>query len=271
MNLTDADRTIIIADDEQEIYIRTSGGSYGLRLSRRGNMTIQFYTQYQGVAEDFAKRTLTKLKTTFSHWDTRIDDDIIIVSAVDNALLKTYETFDPDKGNIAPYLSRIVHNEVINELKKELKELNATINGDMTSAQENELTIGKMVERIPDDVMDDLENKLRMAIGMLPEKERIILSLYLDNPDTYAEEAAQRLNITKDNVYLRKNRILTKIPSLMGVSREDYQNMHETYTSHYIGFMTARTSEPLLSDDQERLVSKLYDIIRHRLGNHDKM
>ena len=227
-----------------------------------------FYAQYKGIAEDFAKSCLSKLKRTFSYWDSRIDDDIIIVSAVDNALLKTFRTFDPDKGNIAPYLSRIVHNEVISELKKELKALNATINGDMTSVKDNDITIGKMVERIPDDVMDDLKNKLRMAIGMLPEKERIILSLYLEDPGTYAEKAAQRLNITKDNVYLRKNRILTKIPALMGVSREDYQNMHETYTSHYIGFMTARTSEPLPDDAQERLVSKLYDIICHMIGKY---
>lgn len=227
-----------------------------------------FYSQYQEIAENFAKRTLTKLKNTFSHWDARIDDGIIIMSAVDNALLKTYRTFNPDKGDIAPYLSHIVHNEVISELKKELRALNATItiNGNMTPDQDNDITIGKMVERIPDDVMDDLKNKLRMAIEMLPEKERIILSLYLDDPGTYAEKAAQRLNITKDNVYLRKNRILTKIPSLMGVSREDYQNMHETYPSHYIGFLTVRTPEPLPSDDQERLVSKLYDIIIHVLG-----
>lgn len=226
-----------------------------------------FYAQYQGVAEDFAKRTLTKLKSTFSHWDTRIDDDIIIVSAVDNALLKTHKAFDPDKGNIAPYLSRIVHNEVINELEKELKALNATTNGDMTSAQENDII--KMIERIPDDVMDDLENRLRMAIGMLPEKERIILSLYLDNPNSYAEEASQRLNISKENVYLRKTRILSKIPSLMGVSREDYQNMHETYTPHYMGFLTVGQSEAL-PGAKERLASKLYDIICQNLSKRDQ-
>lgn len=242
--------------------------AYGITIKTSNHMLNfdTFYKQYHETTKDFAKRTLTKLKNAFPHWDARIDDGIIIMSAVDNALLKTYRTFDPDKGNIAPYLSRIVHNEVISELKKELKALNATINEDMTSVKDNDITIGKMVERIPDDVMDDLKNKLRMAIGMLPEKERIILSLYLEDPGTYAEKAAQRLNITKDNVYLRKNRILTKIPSLMGVSREDYQNMHETYTSHYIGFMTVRTPETLPDDDQERLVSKLYDIIIHRLG-----
>ena len=230
----------------------------------------QFLAQDYNLALESARYNLNRIKSTSKFWDDRINEDDIIREAAKNSLEKTFNNYNPTRG-AAPetLLTNIVRNEVVNELKKASKFLG--VRGKLTEKQEKEYTFSEMVEQIPDDAMEDLKGKLRSAILKLEPIDQAILGFFLDDPRTFVEKSTKALNITANNVSVRKSRVLAQLPSLMRVSKADYRDMYRNTEYISFGFIQARSNNvakrpytnpvyPMF--DLDSTVSKLYDALR---------
>lgn len=229
-----------------------------------------FCDQYFKQAMSSAKYHLDNIKNKSSYWDNRIDEDAIVGDAVSVALEKAFLSFDPSRGTKpTTLLLNIVHNEVVNALRRETKEL--AHQRDMTARQEKEYTISQMVERIPDDSMDNLIQKLREAIMQLPPIEQGILDFYLADPRSYIDKSVAALHMAPNAVSVRKNRALKRLPDLMGVSRKEYVDLYEERPT--IGLVQNKVRaagvfiNPIYSQfDLDGTVSRLYNVLNEARG-----
>lgn len=188
-----------------------------------------FCMLYYDQAMASAKYHLNKIKGSFHHWDERIDEDVICVDAVMEALQKAFVKFDPSRGSsLTTFLSRIVHNELVNELERETKSLSAQSN--ISTHQEAEYTFRNIVSAIPESTMDGLKVRLRSAILKLSPIDQSILGFFLEDPESFVSKSVESLGVTPGFVSVHKNRALAKLPSLMGMTANDYFDLYEDHT-----------------------------------------
>lgn len=85
------------------------------------DMTWQeFSSLYYKQVVEMAHKYLHKMKSQSGFWDRRIDEDILCENAAIDALESGYNKFDSDRGKThIEYMSRIIHNNVVDELEKE--------------------------------------------------------------------------------------------------------------------------------------------------------
>lgn len=81
-----------------------------------------FASLYYGQLKDIAHKYLYNMKNKSACWNGRINEEDICENATVDALEAAYINFDGKKGK-GPivYMSSIVHNNIVNELKNEQK------------------------------------------------------------------------------------------------------------------------------------------------------
>lgn len=178
----------------------------------------EFCELYYDTARKQAVTNVNKMRGKLGEFDPHVDVDYVIDSATLEALQKTYTSFDASRGTkITSFLSTIVHNEVVDELKRQTKE--AGIKDDV----ENLKTI---VREFSDDPSAEararLIPRLMAAIEKLSPADQVILYNYLEDRSGYVTRSAQALQVSDNYISVRLFRILKKLPKLMEMSREDY-------------------------------------------------
>ncbi len=226
-----------------------------------------FCSLYYEQAMGYAQYHISRLRRSLPRWDERIDEEALTVDAAMEALQKVFTRFEPARGaSLGTFLSRVVHNELLREFERETKSL-AMLN-DVSAGEEAEYSLGSLSARIPDNALDNLKQRLRAAILKLSPLDQCILEFFLEDPGTFIDRAVKELNVTRSFVSIHKCRALDKLPSLMGISAEDYYEMYDEPT-----FMSrkpekvpssapSRYRNPIFPEfDIESTVSKLYDAI----------
>lgn len=190
------------------------------------DMTWQeFSSLYYEQVVEMAHKYLHKMKSQSGFWDRRIDEDILCENAAIDALESGYNKFDPDRGKThIEYMSRIIHNNVVDELKKEQKSLSML--GTLSDSDEACYTFEEIVPRIPEMDMDKLKKCLDEAIKQLSPIDQCILGCFLANPKTFVAESMKKLNISANIISVRKKRALEQLPKLMKMNKTDYHDMH---------------------------------------------
>jgi len=226
-----------------------------------------FCAKYYEQAMKNAKYHLDKYKASAPYWDKRIDEESIKIDAAVIALEKTYEKYDPTKGaGYKVLLGNIVGHEVVNELRRVPKLV--TSMHELSASQEKEATFRNIASLIPKDNMINLKERLHDAILKLSPIDQCILGFYINNPKTFIEESVEALHIPANVISVRKSRALMKLPSLMGVSRSDYLDMHEDCPTLIFGMMQNQETKTIIVNpvypqfDLANTVDKTYEAIR---------
>ncbi len=183
----------------------------------------EFCELYFDEAKRYADIHLAKHIEKNGAPNRRVDLSYVKDAAVLAALEKTFTHFDASRGTkITTYLSRIVHNEVIDELTRQSKE----------AAQEQDLDDVKTAIRAwsADEPARDnrqLILRLRAAVDKLSPSDQIILNYYLMDKKTYIARSVQALGTSENYVSLRRFQIFQRLPRLMEMTREQYLRYHE--------------------------------------------
>ena len=183
----------------------------------------EFCELYFDEAKRYADIHLAKHIEKNGAPNRRVDLSYVKDAAVLAALEKTFTHFDASRGTkITTYLSRIVHNEVIDELTRQSKE----------AAQEQDLDDVKTAIRAwsADEPARDnrqLILRLRAAVDKLSPSDQIILNYYLIDKKTYIARSVQALGTSENYVSLRRFQIFQRLPRLMEMTREQYLRYHE--------------------------------------------
>ena len=178
----------------------------------------EFCELYYPTAKKDAEINLHKQIGKNGDTNKRVDRNYVIDAAVLAALEKTYTHFDASRGaKITTYLSRVVHNEVVDEFVRESK----------AAARQDDIDdIKTAVRAYSDDISpeakDELIARLRIAIAKLSPSDQIILSFWLEDKSSYVARSVEALGTSESYVTLRRFRIFKAIPKLMGMTREDY-------------------------------------------------
>ena len=189
----------------------------------------EFCGLYFETAKKYAETQLLKMRGKLGEFDAHVDVDYVIDSAVLEALQKTYASFDESRGaKITSFLHTIVHNEIVDELKKQTKE---------AGMQRDVDNMKSIVEGLSDGPTHDFSSearaklipRLHMAIEKLSPAEQIILYNYLEDKSTYIDRSVAQLQVSENYVSVRRNRILEKLPKLMEMTREDYLRFLDNY------------------------------------------
>ena len=220
------------------------------------NMTWnEFCELYYASARNSAEVYLRKMlggKAAVSlngHAEARlVDVEYVRDAAVLKALEKAYKHFDASKGvKITTYLSKIIHNEIVDELEKAKKE--ADIKQDIDDVKS---AVGDYVTDDSVEARARLVPRLVAAIAKLSSSDQVILNYYLEDKSTYVENASRDLNTSKGYISVRKHRILHMLPTLMELTPAEYRglcydaepdfepalaSLNKT-TLHYISFST---------------------------------
>lgn len=234
----------------------------------------EFCSLYYDQAIASAQYHLAKIKGSSSHWDERIDEEVIKVDAVMEALQKAFAKYDPTRGaSLVTFLSRLVHNELVDELEREQRSL-ASAHG-ISARQEAEYSLNDMLPRIPDAAMENLKERLRNAILKLSPIDQSILGFFLEDPHTFIQRSVEALNVSSNFVSVHKNRALSRLPALMGITTQDYFDLYEDHT--YAGAKSRKAARPGIVShrnpvcpqfDLDATVNKLHEAIMDAIGKN---
>lgn len=185
----------------------------------------EFCELYYDTARQYAEINLKKLRKRLGEFDPHVDVDYVLDSATLKALEKAYTSFDAGRGRITTFLSTVVHNEMVDELRKQTRE----------AGQQRDIDdVRQAVREFTDD--DDsadarakLIPRLMAAIDRLSPDDQVILFNYLEDPSDYVSRSAQALHISENYVSVRRNRIFKMLPKLMEMTREEYRRFCAEY------------------------------------------
>ena len=178
----------------------------------------EFCELYYETAKKAAEVHLHSLLARKGQPNKHVDLGYVVDAAVLAALEKTYTHFDASRGaKISTYLSRIVHNAVVDEYVRESK----------AAAQQDDIEDLKIgIRAYSDDLSPEAKEKLiarmRTAIAKLSPSDQVILSFWLEDKSTYVARSAEALGTTESYIAVRRHRIFNALPRLMSMTREDY-------------------------------------------------
>ena len=188
-----------------------------------------YYDTAKKSAEFYLQKQVRKLKGV----DRRVDLDYVRDSAALTAMEKAYAHFDASRGaKITTFLSTLVHNEIVDQLEKESKA--AAVQQDIDDVK----TAVKALKALADEAPSDAESaaaraklipRLRAAIDKLSPGDQIILNYYLEDKDTYVAKSVHALQVSENYVSVRRHRIFKQLPSLMEMTKSDYQRFCYDY------------------------------------------
>ena len=183
-----------------------------------------FCEQYFDTAKRYASIHLRRMKEKQGAFDRRVDEDYVMDAAVLAALEKTYTHFDSSRGaKITTYLSNLVHNELVDEVRKESRQAAVQDNLDDVKAYVRTLSAGG-ADGPSTEAIEQLIPLLKSAIERLSPSDQVILNYYLEDKSSYITKATETLHVERNYVSLRCHRIMKLLPKLMGMSRNDYLN-----------------------------------------------
>lgn len=182
----------------------------------------EFCERYYETARQTARLYLERQRQKLGGFHRRVDTDYVLDSAVLSGLERTYRNFSSARGvRITTFMSKIIHNEIVDELTRESRE--ATRKDDLealrTAAQING-------ESISEEKREQLLSRLTAAIQKLSPSDQVILNYYLEGLPSYAERASSDLGVSPNYVAVRRGRIFSLLPKLMGISREQYSALY---------------------------------------------
>ena len=217
--------------------------------------------KYYDFAVQRASNCFKRKKGSSAFWDNRIEEENVVRDAAIDALQNVYTKYDPDKGALESYLSRAVHNEVVDKLEKEMKCLSMV--KDITLEQEKEYTLDDLASSVSS------EN----ARKELKPVDQVILAYFIDDPSSFVDRAAEELGIPRGRVSVRKTRAIETLSRLLEKSVEDYDEsvfFRLPYSSFETEFMqravmvrpVERYRNPVCPDfDLDKTVRKICDAI----------
>lgn len=205
----------------------------------------EFCERYYETARQTARIYLERQRKKLGGFHRMVDEDYVRDSAVLAALEKTYQNYNATRGvKITTFLSRIIHNEIVDELKRESKD--AARKDDLEALRKAVQTYG---ESPSEEKREQLLARMTAAIRLLSPSDQIILNYYLEDQSTYVENSVKELGVTPNYVSVRRIRIFSLLPKLMNLSREQYAafcyDSDDTLRSFHSRniFTTAITSE----------------------------
>ena len=180
-------------------------------------------------AEIYLQKQVRKLKGV----DRRVDLDYVRDSAALTAMEKAYAHFDASRGaKITTFLSTLVHNEVVDQLEKESKA--AAVQQDIDDVKTAVKALKALADEAPSDTGSSdarakLIPRLRAAIDKLSPGDQVILNYYLEDKDTYVAKSVHALQVSENYVSVRRHRIFKLLPTLMEMTKADYQRFCYDY------------------------------------------
>ncbi len=230
-----------------------------------------YMAKYYDFAVQRASNCFKRKKGSSAFWDNRIEEENIVRDAAIDALQNVYTKYDPDKGALESYLSRAVHNEVVDKLEKEMRFLSMV--KDITLEQEKEYTLDDLASSVSSAVMLNLKDRLENAMKELKPVDQVILAYFIDDPSSFVDRAAEELGIPRGRVSVRKTRAIETLSRLLEKSVEDYDEsvlFKLPYSSFETEFMqrtvmarpVERYRNPVCPDfDLDKTVGKICDAI----------
>ena len=190
-----------------------------------------FCEQYFDIAKRYARIHLQRMKERHGEYDRRVDEDYVMDAAVLAALEKTYALFDSSRGaRITTYLSTLVHNELVDEIRKETK--HAAVQEDLDDVKAYVRTLSASGPEGPSaDALEQLIPLLKSAIERLSPSDQVILNYYLEDKSSYISKSTETLHVERNYVSLRCHRIMKLLPKLMGMSRNDFLDYCDEHES----------------------------------------
>ena len=190
------------------------------------NLTYEeFVDLYYGYARERAEINLAGFRKNSDGFDKNIDLDYIVSAAVLTTLRKVYEKYDASRGaSIKTFISDIVHNEVVDELERETK--GASKKADLDDLKKAIRDLGQDDSR---EARLSLVPKMMAVISKLPPDDQVILNFYLEDKSSYIEKSAEMLNISKNYVSVRRDRIFARMRDLMNMTKAQYGDYLANY------------------------------------------
>ena len=188
-----------------------------------------YYDSAKKSAEIHLQKQVRKLKGV----DRRVDLDYVRDSAALTAMEKAYAHFDASRGaKITTFLSTLVHNEIVDQLEKESKA--AAVQQDIDDVKTAVKALKALADEAPSDTGSSdarakLIPRLRAAIDKLSPGDQVILNYYLEDKDTYVAKSVHALQVSENYVSVRRHRIFKLLPSLMEMTKADYQRFCYDY------------------------------------------
>lgn len=133
-----------------------------------------YMAKYYDFAVQRASNCFKRKKGSSAFWDNRIEEENVVRDAAIDALQNVYTKYDPDKVALESYLSRAVHNEVVDKLEKEMKCLSMV--KDITLEQEKEYTLDDLASSVSSAVMLNMKERLENAMKELKPVDQVILA-----------------------------------------------------------------------------------------------
>ena len=228
----------------------------------------EFCELYYERAKREAELQLQRLIARNSEANKRIDSSYVIDAAVLAALEKAFTHFDASRNvKITTYLSRVIHNEIVDEYTRESK----------VAARHDDIDVIKTAiksygEEISPEAKDKLIARLRLAIAKLSPSDQVILNYWLDDKSSYVARSVKTLGTTESYVTLRRFRIFKQLPQLMGMTRDDYllyesensilaDNISRKKNSHFEELWTLRPNPISPSLDYEEMAKRVFGLI----------
>lgn len=188
-----------------------------------------FCETYYSAAQKSAEVTVAKLKEQLNG---DYDFDLAISIGITYSLEQAYKEYDPSKSaSITTYLSKIVHNSIVSELKKQSRYL-AKIDNSVDPTIKS--SIGPYVSEFKEayDIYKGKEQQIEKMLSViegLSPVDQVIIKCYLKDPSNYAQLAVEELGWTadkKNTVYVRFFRAVKHLKMLMGGQKVDYRDMY---------------------------------------------
>ena len=228
----------------------------------------EFCEFYYETAKKEAELQLKRLVSRKGDADKHVDGSYVIDAAVLSALEKTFTHFDVTRSvKITTYLSRLIHNEVVDEYTRECK----------AAARQEDIDdiktcIKSYAEDISAEAKEELIARLRIAIAKLSPSDQIILNYWLEDKSSYVVRSVKTLGTTESYVTLRRFRIFKQLPQLMGMTRDDYllyeskstilaNNTTHKSISHFEEPRTLRPNPIMPSLNHETIANRFYSLI----------
>ena len=192
----------------------------------------EFCELYFDTAKKSAEIYLQKQARKLGGLDRRVDLDYVRDSAALTAMEKAYAHFDASRGaKITTFLSTLVHNEIVDQLEKESKAAAAQRDIDDVKSAIKALALaeGGSSDAGSAAARAKLIPRLRAAIDKLSPGDQIILNYYLEDKDTYVAKSVHALQVSENYVSVRRHRIFKLLPTLMEMTKADYQRFCYDY------------------------------------------
>ena len=193
----------------------------------------EFCELYYDTAKKSAEINLQKQVRKLKGVDRRVDLDYVRDSAALTAMEKAYAHFDASRGaKITTFLSTLVHNEIVDQLEKESKA--AAVQRDIDDVKTTVKALKALADEAPSDTGSSdarakLIPRLRAAIDKLSPGDQVILNYYLEDKDTYVAKSVHALQVSENYVSVRRHRIFKQLPTLMEMTKADYQRFCYDY------------------------------------------